>query len=644
MKVRTQLVLAFLLLAVVPLAGIVAYSYVSSLGAFREAVEAESEVLNREMSGQLAAVRGDIENRLEKLTELPVRSMVGEQRTALDVADVYVDLMTRMGAIAPMIRWLEFTPAATEGVGDSSGESFFIYPSKALARSLTKLKSLRENLEESGLSPEYFEATVTDVIRQQSVLKEEEIEALAARGEEMKELLGSEFASPVRQGDLVVGQLKAMVPAEAILREVLATAPRDEGKVPYARSSEGRLFVDEPRDREILEEIGLVSALNRGDPVAAVSPDWIVVETVDADSGLTFGIGRPIGSSLRGIRGAAVRNFSYGLGMLILAMAGIVWLSSRMTRNLTILTEGAERLAEGDLEARVPLDSRDEFGSLARTINRMAGELSENQARLLEEARLRREQEIQQRLLEAEHERKSLELEEARELQLSLLPKNLPLHPELEVAVFMRTATEVGGDYYDFFPAPDGVLTTAIGDAAGHGARAGTMVTVVKGLFTAGAAMGEHQEVLSSATRALKEMELGRMNMAVSLVRIGNGRITVSAAGMPPVLLFRQRSETVEEVALPGMPLGSFADVRYERWDAELLPGDTVLLMTDGFPELLNEESEPLGYERARSAFEVAAAKASPDAVLADLTAAADRWSGTSPLADDMTFVVMRAV
>lgn len=643
MKVRTQLVLAFLLLAVVPLAGIVMYSYVSSQAAFRQAVNAESAVLNEEMSEQLAAVRGDIESRLEKLTELPVRSMVGVERTALDVADVYVDLMTRMGAIAPMIRWLEFTPSAVPGESETLAESFFIYPSKALARSLGKLKRLRENIEESGLSPEYFEETVTDVIRQHSVLKEDELAALTAGGKEMTELLGSEFMSPVRQGEVVVGQLKAMVPAEAILSQVLETAPRDDGRVPYARSLEGRLFVDEPRDRETLEAIGLAAVPDRGDPTAGVSPDWIVNETADPDSGLIFGIARPIGSSLSGIRGAAVRNFSYGLGMIILAMAGIVWLSSRMTRNLTVLTEGAERLAEGDLEARVPLDSRDEFGSLARTINRMASELSENQARLLEEARLRKEQEIQQRLLEAEHERKTLELEEARQLQLSLLPKSLPMHPELEVAVFMRTATEVGGDYYDFFPAAGGVLTTAIGDAAGHGARAGTMVTVVKGLFTAGAALGEPPDVLSSATRALKRMSLGRMNMAVSLVRVDNGRITVSAAGMPPVLLCRNGSETVEEVALPGMPLGSFADVSYERWDADLEAGDTVLLMTDGFPELLNEEREPMGYERARSAFAVAAVKETPDAVLAELTAAADRWSGTSPLADDMTFVVLRA-
>ena len=54
----------------------------------------------------------------------------------------------------------------------------------------------------------------------------------------------------------------------------------------------------------------------------------------------------------------------------------------------------------------------------------------------------------------------------------------------------MRTATEVGGDYYDFHLADDGALTVAVGDATGHGARAGTMVTVIKSLFTAEAGSG----------------------------------------------------------------------------------------------------------------------------------------------------------
>lgn len=634
MKVRSQLILAFLLLSVVPLAGIVLYSYGSSLAAFRTAVEEESTALAQEMGEQLEAVRGDIDLRLETLTALPMRSLMAGDSAGLKAADVYLDLMTQMGEVAPMVDWLEFSPAS------ESGETFFIYPSKALARSLARLSRLRDRLEESGLAPEYFESAVTEVVRQQSLLKEEEIAALAARGEEMMAVLGSEFVSPVRQGERVVGSLKAVVPATAILREVLSRSPRDEGKVPYARDEAGDLYVDAPSDRRTLLDIGLM-ADDISDPLAAVDPDWIVVETVDPSSGLTFGVGRPIANSLRGIRGAAVQNFFIGLGMIILSMLGVVWLSSRMTRNLTALALGAERLAAGDLQTRVPIRSKDEFGSLALTINRMAEELSENQVRLLKEARLRKDQEFQQQLLAAENERKSAELEEARQFQLSLLPKRLPRHPEIEVAVSMQTATEVGGDYYDFFPSANGALTAAIGDAAGHGARAGTMVTVVKGLFTAAAGSGDPPIVLSDATRAIKHMDLGRMNMGVALVRLGGGQITLSAAGMPPLFVYRKGAEAVDEIALAGLPLGAMAEVAYDRWQAAASPGDTFLLMTDGFPELVNGEGEPLGYERARAAF-AAAAERSADEIIEALEVAAAGWAGAAARQDDMTFMVLK--
>ena len=105
----------------------------------------------------------------------------------------------------------------------------------------------------------------------------------------------------------------------------------------------------------------------------------------------------------------------------------------------------------------------------------MAAQLDENQKRLLEEERLRKEREMQQRFLEAEHARKSEELEQARQFQLSLLPQQLPDDPRYEVSVLTRTATEVGGDYYDFCATDDGSLIVAIGDATGHGAYAGTI-------------------------------------------------------------------------------------------------------------------------------------------------------------------------
>jgi serine phosphatase RsbU (regulator of sigma subunit) len=645
-KVRTQLVLAFLLLAVLPLMGIVLYSYSTSGRAFRQAVEAESWLLAQEMSDRLNSVRGDLGERLEEIGQLPVRALSFGDGAIGEAGRVYVDLMARMGDVGELVDFFEFEPVTAGSPADpdspaelgSSGslEPFIIHPSERLAKALKKLADTGLSLEEAGITQEYLQATMGEAIRDRRLFDEAELEGLDLQEAEMKRLLGTELTSPVRRGDEIVGYLKARVPPHQILRQVLARTPREEGEIPYALDQEGELYVKDPRDRVKLEEIGI--AADESD----TSPDWIVVQTPDTASGLTFGIARPVEESLREIRRTAVRNFSSGLGMVVLALVGVLLLSGRMTRNLTVLTEGAERLAGGDLLARVPVRTRDEFGQLAETLNRMAQELSEHQQRLLEEERLRKEQEIKRRLLEAEHERKSRELEEARRFQLSLLPKELPSHPNVEVAVFMRTATEVGGDYYDFFPSKTGsVLTTAIGDAAGHGAKAGIMVTVVKGLFMAAAGDEELPLLLGEATGAIKRMNLDRMNMAVGLVRIDGEELTVSAAGMPPVLLYRRGDRAVSEIVLEGTPLGSLADAVYQEKRMALSPGDTLLLMTDGFPELLDGDGEPLGYDRVREIFAESGDR-SPEQIIAELSKAAAAWNGGEPPDDDITFVVLK--
>ncbi len=113
-------------------------------------------------------------------------------------------------------------------------------------------------------------------------------------------------------------------------------------------------------------------------------------------------------------------------------------------------------------------------------------------------------------ILEAENERKTKELEEARELQLSMLPKELPQLAHLDIAVYMQTATEVGGDYYDFHVGLDGTLTVVIGDATGHGMKAGTMVTTAKSLFNSYAPNPDILFSFQEITRCIRQMNFSQ--------------------------------------------------------------------------------------------------------------------------------------
>jgi serine phosphatase RsbU (regulator of sigma subunit) len=86
-------------------------------------------------------------------------------------------------------------------------------------------------------------------------------------------------------------------------------------------------------------------------------------------------------------------------------------------------------------------------------------------------------------ILKADNERKTNELEEVRKLQISMLPQSKNDLPDYDICFDMRTATEVGCDYYDFNHARDGSLDIAIGDATGHGMKSALKVAIVKSLF-----------------------------------------------------------------------------------------------------------------------------------------------------------------
>ncbi len=131
--------------------------------------------------------------------------------------------------------------------------------------------------------------------------------------------------------------------------------------------------------------------------------------------------------------------------------------------------------------------------------------------------------------------------------------------------------------------------------------------------------------------------------MALALARLDGDGLTASMAGMPPLLVHRHATGTVEELVVPGPPLGAFRASAYREVKVSLSSGDTVLMMSDGFPELLDDDGEPLGYERARAEF-TAAADATPEQVIATLEARARGWRAQRPQADDISFVVLRKV
>jgi ligand-binding sensor domain-containing protein/serine phosphatase RsbU (regulator of sigma subunit) len=249
--------------------------------------------------------------------------------------------------------------------------------------------------------------------------------------------------------------------------------------------------------------------------------------------------------------------------------------------------------------------------------------------------------EAEKRALQAENDRQTKELEDARKLQLSMLPKEIPNIPNYEISVFMKTATEVGGDYYDFNVTPEGVLDIAFGDATGHGMQAGTIVTLMKGLFISEASKSEIQNFFSHCSKAIKEIKLGRLYMALTLARFNEKSVSLSSAGMPPAYLYRKSDGSIEEILLKAVPLGSMKNFPYSLYETPMEKGDTLLFLTDGLPEQKNAGGEMFDYAKVIDSFK-SVAESAPEKIIAQLVKEGEAWMNGVAQDDDITLLVIR--
>ena len=240
----------------------------------------------------------------------------------------------------------------------------------------------------------------------------------------------------------------------------------------------------------------------------------------------------------------------------------------------------------------------------------------------------------------AENRRKTEELEQARMIQLSLLPQMPPVLSGFEIVAHMQTATEVGGDYYDFFPQEDGSLYLVVGDATGHGISAGMMVSMTKSALKALDVQSPHV-LLGQLNRVIRAVHLERMQMALNVLHLSESEIAVASAAMPPVLFYRGDTAEVEEILVPGLPLGGLEETEYSLKVKDIRSGDALLLLSDGLPELFNGDGLPLGYGPVENCFQENGHRTAEE-ILSALLALGREWRGKANRGDDITLVVVR--
>ena len=275
----------------------------------------------------------------------------------------------------------------------------------------------------------------------------------------------------------------------------------------------------------------------------------------------------------------------------------------------------------------------------------MAREREKTQLKIAE-LRLEKTQ-MQAQVIEAENNRKTQELEEARRLQLSMLPKGNVQLERIEITGAMRTATEVGGDYYDFLPMPDGRNCVVIGDATGHGMSAGLIVGMVKmGLTSRLQAHPKLQPMIEDLNTALKQSLTHRgvgMCLGATMIDPTTLQVELCSNGMPFPYHFTNGALRAIELKAP--PLGFLKRVNVPTARLQLQTGDALIWVSDGFEERMNARNEEWGAEQVVAALTAICQRESAgEAIARELIAACDRAADGRSNDDDMTIVVIKVL
>ncbi len=237
------------------------------------------------------------------------------------------------------------------------------------------------------------------------------------------------------------------------------------------------------------------------------------------------------------------------------------------------------------------------------------------------------------------------ELEIARQIQSSILPRAVPSIAGLEIAARYLPMSAVAGDFYDFLPLDSQQLGIFVADVTGHGVPAALIASMLKGAFAGQKAHAQHPElVLVGLNEALcGKFEKHFVTAAYLYADLGAKIVRYAGAGHPPLLLSKRSNGEVRSVEQNGFFLGMFPEAVYSSIEISLQQGDRCVLYTDGLPESTNAKGEEFGLPRCKQflgSHSRLPCRELADQLLGEIACWSARSSGR-PQEDDMTLIVI---
>jgi phosphoserine phosphatase RsbU/P len=245
-----------------------------------------------------------------------------------------------------------------------------------------------------------------------------------------------------------------------------------------------------------------------------------------------------------------------------------------------------------------------------------------------------------------QRERLRRELEIARSIQKSLMPRELPRLPGFQIAAACSPARDVGGDFYDVVTTEDGATVIFLGDVSGKGIPAALLMGMVRTLLRSEVLRAQSLvDAVRQCNRVLYE-DFTNTNMfatlTVGILDPTSRTLRYLNCGHCESLLWRSSTRTIERLAGDGLPLGILNDFELSEQIVHLEPDDVVVTYSDGFSEARSVTSELFGVERLCESLRASAHWEAAD-ILEYIEGATERFAQGAAQSDDQTIVVLRA-
>ena len=240
------------------------------------------------------------------------------------------------------------------------------------------------------------------------------------------------------------------------------------------------------------------------------------------------------------------------------------------------------------------------------------------------------------------------EMSLARNVQVSLLPKNPPNTPGIEVWAKSSPALQIGGDFYDFISQPDQSLIFSAGDVSGKGLAAAMLMAMTRTTLRNAMMFGQSdilEQVIHNTNTALYDdfTEVGMFaTLFVGQYLPQSRQIIYVNAGHAPVI-YCPANDSARLLEADGVPIGVLPHNLSQENALFLRPGDVLVIATDGFNEARNAVGEMFGYQRLLELIEMMSNQ-SVSTIAETLVSAIAAFVADEPQEDDQTLVVIKGI